>query len=121
MVTVHDFLKNAILIYLFFCAVWGLYNAARHKPVTDSYRTTLLIAEALFVLQGVVGLELIGEGRVPGQLIHFLYGFLGIAVLPLVIGFVGPGKKRDSLWLGLTCLFLFGVALRAWTTGRPVA
>ena len=121
MAVIHDFLKNAIVIYLFVCAVWGLVNAARHIPVNDSYRTTLLIAEGLFVIQAVVGLELLGEGKIPGQLVHFLYGFLGIAVLPTVIGYVGRGKQRDSLWLGLTCLFLFGVALRAWTTGRPIA
>jgi hypothetical protein len=119
MVAVHEFLKNAIIIYLFFCTVWGLFNGARQRRVTDSYRTTLFIAEGLFIAQTVVGLALLGEGRMPGQILHFLYGFLGLAVLPIAIAWIGTNKKRDSLWLGLTCLFLLGIALRAWTTGLP--
>jgi hypothetical protein len=115
---IHDGLTRVIILYLLFCAAWGLFNAFRKRPVTDSYRTTLLIAEGLFVLQGVVGLELLGEGKAPAQLVHFLYGFLGVIVLPSVIGYVGRGKQRESLWLGLTSLFLFGVAIRAMMTGH---
>jgi len=117
-VTVHEGLTRVIILYVLICAAWGLANALRKRPVTDSYRTTLLIAEGLFVLQGVVGLELLSEGRAPAQWVHYLYGFLGIIVLPSVIGFVGRGKRRESLWLGLTSLFLSGVAIRAMMTGQ---
>ncbi len=117
-ILVHDRLTTVIILYLLICAAWGLFNAARKRPVSDSYRTTLLIAEGLFVLQGVVGLELLGEGKAPSQWVHFLYGFLGVIVLPTVIGYVGRGKQRESLWLGLTSLFLFGVAVRAMMTGH---
>jgi hypothetical protein len=117
MTTAHDFLKNAILIYLTLCAVWGLASAIRGRPASDSYRTSLLIAEALFVIQALVGLVLLLMGRSPQNPLHFLYGIVGVAVLPSVFGYIGRGKKRESLWLGLTCLFLVGIALRAWTTG----
>ncbi len=119
MVPIHEFLSRAIILFMLICTVWGLFNAVRNKPATDSYRTTLLIAEGLFVLQAVVGLELLGEGRAPNQWVHFLYGLLGVAVLPSVVGYVGRGRKRESLWLGLTALFLFGVAVRATMTGGP--
>ena len=118
-ITIHDGLTRVIILYLLICAAWGLFSALRKRPVTDSYRTTLLIAEGLFVLQGVVGLELLGEGHAAGQWVHYLYGFLGIIVLPSVIGYVGRGKQRESLWLGLTSFFLFGVAVRAMMTGHP--
>jgi hypothetical protein len=117
MSTVHEFLKNAILIYLTLCAIWGLASAARGRPASDSYRTSLLIAEGLFVLQALVGLVLLFAGRAPQNPLHFLYGIVGVAVLPSVFGYIGRGKKRESLWLGLACLFLVGIALRAWTTG----
>lgn len=113
----HGRLAWAIILYMLICAVWGIANAIRHRPATDSYRTALLIAEGLFVVQCLVGLELLGEGKHPGQIVHFLYGLLGIAVLPSVVGYVGRGLKRESLWLGLTALFLFGVAVRAMMTG----
>jgi hypothetical protein len=117
MSTVHDFFKNAILIYLLICTIWGLASAVRGRPASDSYRTGLLIAEGLFVVQALVGIALLLAGRSPANPLHFLYGFVGVVVLPAVFGFVGQDKRRDSLWLGLTCLFLLGIALRAWTTG----
>lgn len=117
MVAIHELLTRVIILYTLICAGWGLYNAFRGRPASDSYRTSLLIAEGLFVVQGLVGLELLGEGRHPAQLVHFLYGLLGIVVLPSVVGYVGKGLKRESLWLGLTALFLFGVAIRAMMTG----
>jgi heme A synthase len=117
MSTLHEFFKNAILIYLTLCAIWGLASAVRGRSMSDSYRTALLIAEGLFVVQAVVGVALLLGGKTPPNPLHYLYGFVGLVVLPSVIGFVGRGKTRDSLWLGLTCLFLVGIALRAWTTG----
>jgi hypothetical protein len=117
-VSVHEGLTRVIILYLMICAAWGLFNAFRKRPVTDSYRTTLLIADGLFVLQGVVGLQMLGEGKAPPQWVHFLYGLLGIIVLPSMIGYVGRGKQRESLWLGLTSLFLVGVAVRAMMTGH---
>ncbi|HVB96122.1 MAG TPA: hypothetical protein VNG11_00180 [Chloroflexota bacterium] len=119
MIAVHELLFRVIVLYMLICAGWGFYNAFTHRPANDSYRTTLLIAEGLFVVQSLVGLELLGEGHQPAQFVHFLYGFLGIAVLPSVVGYVGRGKKRESLWLGLTAFFLFGVAVRAMMTGSP--
>jgi len=117
MVAIHLLLTRTIILYLLICAAWGLSNALRARPASDSYRTTLLIAEALFVVQALVGLELLGEGKVPAQWLHYLYGLLGVAVLPAVVGYVGRGKQRESLWLGLTALFLCGVAIRAMMTG----
>ncbi len=117
MLPVHVLLTRTIILFMLIVAGWGLVNAARRRPPSDSYRTTLLIGELLFVVQGLIGLELLGEGRFPAQWIHFLYGILGIVVLPSVIGYLGRGKKRESLWLGLTALFLVGIALRAMATG----
>ncbi len=113
----HQILTQVIILYVLSCAGWGLIGALRHRPASDSYRTTLLIAEGLFVLQAVVGLLLLVQGKFPAQPLHFLYGFLGVAVLPSVIGYLSRGSKRESLWLGLTSLFLAGVAVRALMTG----
>ena len=118
MVNIHLTLSTVISLYLLICAGWGIYNGIRGKPASDSYRTTLLIAEGLFVIQAVVGMELLGEGKSPAQPLHFLYGLFAVAFLPVVVGYVGRGKKRESLWFGLATLFLFGIALRAMTTGQ---
>ena len=49
MVAIHLLLTRVIILYMLIAAGWGLFNAFRHRPATDSYRTTLLIGEALFV------------------------------------------------------------------------
>lgn len=117
MVALHLLLKNVILLYMIICAAWGIYNGIRQRPASDSYRTTLLIAEGLFVVESLVGMELLGTGKIPLDPLHFLYGFFGIAVLPSITGWVGRGRKRESLWLGLAALFLVGVTIRAAYTG----
>jgi hypothetical protein len=118
MVNIHQTLGTVIALYLLICAGWGTFNGIRGRPASDSFRSTLLIAEGLFVLQAVVGMELLGEGKAPAQPLHFLYGVFAVVFLPVVVGYVGRGKKRESLWFGLATLFLFGIALRAITTGR---
>ncbi|MBX6772632.1 MAG: hypothetical protein IRY83_12955 [Chloroflexi bacterium] len=119
MITLHAFLSRVIMLYTLIGAGWGLLLAVRRRPASDSYRTTLLIAEGLFAVEALVGIILLASGRRPADLLHFLYGLLGVAVLPIVMGSVGTGKRRDSLWLGLATLFLFGVAVRALMTGAP--
>ncbi|HLG50917.1 MAG TPA: hypothetical protein VKY56_04680 [Chloroflexota bacterium] len=119
MIALHAFLSRVIMLYTLIGAGWGLLLAVRRRPASDSYRTTLLIAEGLFAVEALVGIVLLAGGRRPADLLHFLYGLLGVAVLPIVMGTVGTGKRRDSLWLGLATLFLFGVAVRALMTGAP--
>lgn len=116
-VYLHHQLAVVAFLYMIAVAGWGIFNGIRQRPASDSYRTTLLIAEALFVVQSLVGMELLGDGKVPTDPLHFLYGFFGIAVLPSITGWVGKGRKRESLWLGLAALFLVGVTIRAAYTG----
>ncbi len=117
MIALHELLSRVIALYTLISAGWGLLIFLRHGTVGDSYRTTLMIAEGLFVIQALVGLELLGEGKAPAQPIHYLYGLLGIVVLPSMVGYLGREKRRESLWLSLTALFLFGIAIRAIMTG----
>lgn len=85
--------------------------------MSPSYRATLLIAEGLFIVQDVLGLAVLGGGKPPRDVLHYLYGFLGVAVLPFVLGYLQRGKHRETLWLGLIPVFLLGIAVRAWMTG----
>ena len=114
---IHLLLTQAIILYLFVCTVWGAITAIRRRPVSPSYRGTLLIAEGLYVVQAVVGASLLIGGNAPRDPLHYLYGFLGVAILPAILGYLERGKHRESLWLALTSLFLLGVAIRAWMTG----
>jgi hypothetical protein len=119
MLAVHRLLTNTILLYLLVCAVWGIATGIRQRPVAAGYRGALLITEALFVVQGLVGFALLAQGAPVPQWIHFLYGVVGVVALPVALGYLSRGAKREGLWLGLTALFLGGIAIRALMTGHP--
>ncbi len=119
MLAIHSLLANTLILYLLVCALWGIGAGLRLRPVSASYRTVLLVAEGLFVVQGLVGLALLAQGSPAPQWVHFLYGVVGVCALPAILSIIGSGKKRESLWLGLTALFLVGIAARALMTGHP--
>jgi hypothetical protein len=80
----------------------------------------LRIGEVLFLLQAVMGGILYFSGLRPAQLVHLLYGALGVFALPAAYTYSrGGDDRRGSLIYSLICLFLFGVALRAITTAGP--
>jgi heme A synthase len=117
MLDLHLVLTRAIVLYLAVCAIWGVGLIVRRRPVGPSYRATLLIAEGLFVVQDLLGLAVLAGGKAPHDVLHYLYGILGVASLPIVLGFLERGKHRENLWLGLLSVFLLGIAIRAWMTG----
>jgi uncharacterized membrane protein YcfT len=117
MLDVHVTLTRAIVLYLAVCAIWGVSLIVRRRPVSPSYRATLLIAEGLFAVEDLLGLGVLAGGRAPHDVLHYLYGVLGVVSLPAVLGYVERGKHRETLWLGLLSVFLLGIAIRAWMTG----
>lgn len=117
MLDLHQLLARAIVLYLAICAVWGVSLILRRRPVSPSYRATLVIAASLFLAQDVVGLVILSGGTPPHDVLHYLYGFLGIAALPTVLGYLQRGRHRETLWLGLVAVFLLGIGVRAWMTG----
>jgi hypothetical protein len=100
LVELHARLGNAAVLFVLVCGLWGLIGYLRGQPVSPSFWGAL-----------VVGLR-------PGQLIHFLYGVLTVLSLPTAYAYSrGRSGRRESLLYGLVCLFIFGLALRAMTTG----
>lgn len=117
MLDAHLVLTEAMVLYLAVTAIWGISLIVRRRPVSPSFRATLILAMLLFVVQDLLGLGLLISGRAPRDVLHYLYGFVGLAALPVVFGYLQRGKHRETLWLGLLAVFLLGIAARAWMTG----
>jgi hypothetical protein len=115
----HRLLANTLILYMAVCAMWGIAVGLRQRPVGDAYRGALLIGEALFVLQGLMGLVLLASGMPMPPWVHLIYGVVGVIVIPALLGYVVRGAKRESLWLGLGALFLTAIAVRGIMTGAP--
>jgi hypothetical protein len=74
----------------------------------------------LILVQGLVGVLLLAQGHRPKEGLHLLYGVAAVLALPGVYfsPWVARGtERRDSLVLGLTALFMVGLAIRGIVTG----
>ncbi|MGH2376940.1 MAG: hypothetical protein ACRDGT_00515 [Candidatus Limnocylindria bacterium] len=114
---IHAQLATALILYLAALGVWGTALGLGGSGPTASYRGSLVIAEAVVVLQGLLGAAAwLSTG--PSDAIHVLYGLALVVTIPLVATVVREGSpRRTSLSLGLASFFAAGLAIRGMTTG----
>lgn len=121
-VFLHQGFGQVVLIYSLLLALWGLFLYARGEPPSGGYLGALILDEGVIIVQSLIGIVLYGLGYRPGQTLHLLYGLAVFLALPTAYLWAsanraGPLTRRDSLILGVACLFLFGLGIRAATTG----
>ncbi len=97
--------------------VWGLVLYFRKLPTSGGFRSTLVLTEVLFILQGVIGVGMFLGGRRPHDSLHWLYGVLLVIALPIAASYTsGRGPRREALVYGIAGLFMAGLTIRALTT-----
>lgn len=113
----HGGLFRAGLLLAAIIGIWGLVMYFRRSGPTPSYRSTLILTEALFIVQGLLGATLFLGGRRPHDELHWLYGVLLVLILPIATTYTsGREDRRQSLVYGIAGLFMVGLAIRALTT-----
>ena len=113
----HEGLANTALMYTLLLALWSFWLHIRRRYLTSHFWGALVIAELIFVLQALIGVAMVMQGRLPWRDIHYLYGALGVITLPAAFAFTrGRAGYREALLYGVILLFLTGVALRAQMT-----
>ena len=118
LLVLHNGLFRTGLLITAFIGVWGLVTYFRKMPSSGSFRATLVLTEALFIAQGVVGVLMFALGRRPHDNLHWLYGVLLVIVLPIAMSYVsGRDPRREPLVYGIAGLFMAGLTIRAFTTG----
>jgi mannitol-specific phosphotransferase system IIBC component len=99
--------------------VWVFVTYFRKLPSSGSFRATLVLTEALFIVQGLVGVLMFANGRRPHDNLHWLYGVLLVIVLPIATSYVsGREPRREPLVYGILGLFMAGLTIRAFSTGH---
>jgi|SRR5919204_4538717 hypothetical protein len=111
-------IAQVLVLYCAVVGIWGVFLGIRNAPLDGSYRAALLLAEAVAVLQLLVGLVLLVVGPPVRNDLHYLYGLSLIVTLPLVHQYLAGRRMRAPLAYGLACLFMAGLAIRGITTGR---
>jgi len=116
---VHQGLFRAGLLITAIFGVWGLIIYFRKQTPSGGYRSTLVLTEALFIVQGLLGIGLFLSGHRPKDSLHWLYGILLVIVLPIAASYVSgrDARRAEPLVYGIAGLFMAGLAIRALTTG----
>ncbi len=114
----HNGLFRAGLLITVIVGIWGLVMYFRKMPSSGGFRSSLVLTEVLFILQGLVGALLFASGRRPHDNLHWLYGILLVILLPIAATYTsGRDARREPLVYGVAGLFMAGLTIRALTTG----
>ena len=118
LVEIHSTLAQTVLLFSLGLSAWAFYLYFRQRGPDSSFLGGMVIGELLFAAQGILGGALFFSGRPLAQWVHVLYGATGVIALPAAYFYLrGEGGRRASLVYGVVGLFMFGLALRAITTG----
>jgi hypothetical protein len=82
------------------------------------FRALLVATAALGVLQAIFGLLLLTQGRRPAEGLHFVYGIIVLAAIPVAYVYSDQKQvRRDILILTIAAVAVVGAAFRALATG----
>lgn len=116
--------RLAVMAWMFFLVLglWGLFRAIRSQGVDGSYLGAIYVGQAIFVVQGILGVVLWIDGRLSALArpeVHVLYGAFVAVFLPFIWLAVlrGDDSNRGQWVLAFSTLFLFGVAIRLIALG----
>jgi len=120
MVTVHKYIGFVIVggWGLFF--LWGgVFFLIKREPNQWFWRL-LAALQSILVLQLAVGLTLLGLGHHLPSALHFFYGSVFPAIVLVIAHVMARGlEEKSDAWkvFAVAGFFLFGLTLRALTTG----
>jgi hypothetical protein len=116
MVVVHGGLARTAVFYSLILGLWALWRYIRRQGMDSSFLGAGVIAEILYLAQGLVGIILIISGHLPGlarPAVHILYGVATLLVIPGIFVYTrGDNSRRAMLIYAIGFLFLF---LMLWT------
>ena len=114
----HDRLATTVLLFFLATGMWGLVEYLRGGTLSGNIVGALLLGQGLVMLQGVLGMVLFLFGDRPDDIVHLLYGFTAVLVLPFVWSYFRNRAARQGLLMySLVALFIVGLAIRGMTTG----
>lgn len=122
LVLLHERLSVTATWFLLIIGVWALVLWLRNRPLAGSWYGAAVVAELALVAQALLGAWLfMGAGLGSGltrPFMHILYGMVAVITLPAAWGYFGnlPDERVKALAMAFTCIFLWGIVLRASST-----
>jgi hypothetical protein len=114
---VHGRIAQTILFFALAMGLWAAWSYFRKEGVNSSYWGALVVGEILVIGQGILGLLMVIGGKMPADLIHFLYGVLVALGWPAVYIYTNARATRSEAAIyALVSFFIFGLGIRAIMT-----
>jgi hypothetical protein len=117
---IHAAFAQSIVIFFIILSVWALIVHFRNGRLSGNFWGIAAVGQILFVAQAILGVILLVQGRAPVHIVHVLYGGIGVLALPFTYGYLPRYRGRENLIVGIVCLFLVAVAIRAIDSARWV-
>ena len=116
---IHARLATTVVLFFIAMAIWGFWRYFRKEGLSSNYWGSLVIAEILILVQGVLGILLWFSNLRPERGgVHILYGIVGALGIPAVYIFTkGGDQRREMLLYAAVFLFLIGISIRSMATG----
>ncbi|MGH2554996.1 MAG: hypothetical protein ACRDHO_04680 [Actinomycetota bacterium] len=121
--TVHEFIGFAIVGLGAILPLWGLVALIVKREPNRWFWRIVAVLQVALALQLIAGVVLLASGRRLPSILHFLYGVVFPAVVLVVAHVIGRGlAEEEDTWkvFAVAGFFLFGLTLRALTTGLDV-
>jgi hypothetical protein len=99
---------------------WGAVWFARKREPNLWYWRLLAVLQVLLALQLAAGLTLLALGNRADSLLHYFYGVVFPAIVLVVAHVIARGlDEEEETWkiFAIAAFFVFGLTLRALTTG----
>jgi hypothetical protein len=125
LLVLHQYNPYLVALAYGVAAIWGLVLYFTRRPFLKTWRIMLIISTVLGILQAILGLIMVLQGKQPPSsggpsYMHYVYGGITALGLPLTwIAFTTNGKdqRKDILFYSIASLVLVAVVARAWMTG----
>jgi hypothetical protein len=120
MPTIHKAVGYAIVGLAAILPLWGVVALITKREPNRWFWHVLAVLQGVLVLQLIAGIILLATGHQLPSLLHFLYGVAFPAVVLLIAHVIGRGlDSEEDTWkvFAIAGFFLFGLTLRALTTG----
>ena len=117
---IHSRLWITILLFSSVMLLWGLWRFLRGQTVNSNYFGAVVIAEILYILQGVLGIIMLvsGTGVLERAEVHILYGVVVAITLPGVYIYTrGDESRRTMLVYAVAFAFIIILSVRSMMTG----
>ena len=100
--------------------VWALVSFIRRREPAPWWWRLLAVLQVLLLVQLAAGAILLALGHRADSLLHYFYGVVFPAIVLVVAHVLGRGMEiEEDTWkvFAVASFFIFGLTLRALTTG----